>query len=399
MDLLIGGVSSLHDPLLAAALRGCGFDATALPTPRDEDLEVGRALLPRATPNPGLYLVGAVLRQLGEMARARGVSVAEAASRSALVCVSGRYFHHASQHREAWRAAGIDALPTLDLEFGRVDPIVALSTRLRAPVARVTRALLTAVATGDALLLAGCEARARWMDAPVDEALSHHRDRCVTALESGVAPWSSLAALPTALRGVTSREGPPVRVRVTGDFFASMTDGDGGDGVLRQLGARGARVSPATLSEWVSLWRWRAARGADGDARRRLERVDSVLRTLHRRATTAAGVSAPFADIDDLASLAAAHYPTELLDAPGFVEAGHLLAAARDRSADLVVSLKPFATTPSSAVSDALMHALSQRTDTDFLSIETNGDARAQVASRLDLALDLAAERLRVSGR
>lgn len=103
-------------------------------------------------------------------------------------------------------------------------------------------------------------------------------------------------------------------------------------------------------------------------------------------------------DPDDLATLAMGHYPFDLLDAPGFAEAGYFLAA-RDRSADLVVSIKPFATTPSSAVSDALLHALAQRSSVDFLLIETNGDAHAQVASCIDLALDLAATRLRSAGR
>ena len=41
--LLVGGLSSVHDPLLAAALRGFGERAEALHPPTDEGLRRARA--------------------------------------------------------------------------------------------------------------------------------------------------------------------------------------------------------------------------------------------------------------------------------------------------------------------------------------------------------------------
>lgn len=175
MDALIGGVSSLHrrDPLLAAALRGFGVSAVALPTPCDEDLEAGRRCSRGRRPTLGLYLVGAVLRQLRAMATGRGCTLAEVVATARWCACRGGTFTHASQHREAWRAAGIPpSLSTAAVEFGRLDALTSLAGQLQAPDARVVPALLGAAVAGDALRLAGCLARAQWEDAPVDEALA-----------------------------------------------------------------------------------------------------------------------------------------------------------------------------------------------------------------------------------
>jgi predicted nucleotide-binding protein (sugar kinase/HSP70/actin superfamily) len=74
----------------------------------------------------------------------------------------------------------------------------------------------------------------------------------------------------------------------------------------------------------------------------------------------------------------------------GFIELATYMAVERDASADLVVSLKPFASLLSSSVSDAVLYALARDGSTAFLALELNGDARAQMQSRVELALDTA---------
>ena len=76
-----------------------------------------------------------------------------------------------------------------------------------------------------------------------------------------------------------------------------------------------------------------------------------------------------------------------------------LFLVARARSADLVVSVKPFTSSTSSAISDAVLHALAQRGGPAFLSIEITGDADVQIESRIDLALDALARERRAAGR
>jgi len=60
--VLVGGLGSPHDDLLAAALRGLGWSA-ATTGPFDADaLDRGRAALPPGQCAPALYTTGALLR-------------------------------------------------------------------------------------------------------------------------------------------------------------------------------------------------------------------------------------------------------------------------------------------------------------------------------------------------
>jgi predicted nucleotide-binding protein (sugar kinase/HSP70/actin superfamily) len=99
--------------------------------------------------------------------------------------------------------------------------------------------------------------------------------------------------------------------------------------------------------------------------------------------------------MDDLGALAEPLYGDGLAGGTGHLEVGTFRAVERDDLADLVVSVKPLASITSSAISDALLHALARTARTGFVAVETTGDARAQIESRLQLALDLAASRRR----
>ena len=97
-------------------------------------------------------------------------------------------------------------------------------------------------------------------------------------------------------------------------------------------------------------------------------------------------------DLDRLCALAAPWYPDDALGGSGHLEVARALAAAADRSAELVISIKPFGCLPSSCISDGVLAPLLRRTPgaPAYLTLETTGDSHATVESRLEMALHAA---------
>ncbi len=96
--------------------------------------------------------------------------------------------------------------------------------------------------------------------------------------------------------------------------------------------------------------------------------------------------------MDELAALAAPHYDPRVEGGSAHLEIGRALRAARDRTAHLVISLKPFGCLPSSALSDGILSVLARGMDrVRFLAVETTGDADATTESRIEMAVHTAA--------
>jgi predicted nucleotide-binding protein (sugar kinase/HSP70/actin superfamily) len=392
--LAVGGVSGVHDALLCAALRARGIAAEPIAVPDGRALATGRALLARGHCNPTYYLSGALVEHLRAFAAREGLAPAEVGARRAHLtagsCGPCRFATYAAEHRRALVAAGFTGVAVATLEQTAPGPTSALAALGVRVDARLVVALARAVVLGDLLVQAGCERRpAAANPGAVDEALGRAGHALEAALVAGAPLGPPLAALRAELDALPrrARQAPPLAVRVTGEFFAATTDGEGGHRLIRWLEARDARVTPPPVSEWLLYLAWQA-----GTPRAR--RAGAALRALHRRLALVAGVTASLADLDDLAALAAPHYHTALRGGAGHLEVATFLAADRDASADLVVSVKPFGCLPSSAVSDGIVPALARRARRAvFVAVETTGDAEAAVESRLELALDLAAAR------
>lgn len=373
MDVILG-FGPLHDGLIAAALRGAGTEARACRAPDDEALAAGRARMARGHPSATHYLAGAAILH-------RRAHPAEALR---FVTPGDRCGGYATDLARALADDGAPRATVLALAPERASSVW---DDIGVEPARATPALLDAVAAGD-LLDAACRRLAASGRGDETTAL---RVRAVAAeleraLETGAPVEDVLRARRGVLRAPHGATAPRARVRVTGELLPTRYDHDVGGGLVRWLCARGVAVEAPTLCEWAlyAAWRSEVARGATTPWR------DEILRALHRMAE-ALGVTPPRpVDPWAWAAEAARWLPVSLCAGSGFMELATYLAADRDQSADLVLSLKPFASITSSAVSDAVLHALSRERATAFLSLELNGDLAAQLESRLELALNAA---------
>ncbi|MFO0608979.1 MAG: hypothetical protein U0324_37785 [Polyangiales bacterium] len=365
MDVILG-FGPAHDRLFAAALRGLGRSAEAAAPPDDGDLALGRRLMPRGHPSAMYYLAGAAARHAGPRPDRR------------FVVPGDRCGGYASDLARALVDAGVPGAAVLALAPERA---TSLWRDLELDPGRAAPALAEAVAVGDVLDAAA--ARARLADVAAERAVDAALADAERALTAGASAEGALRRHAAAL----SPGAPPrARVRLTGELLATRYDRAVGAGLARWLAARGVAAEAPTLTEWLLYAAWRAA--SDGAV---LASTQRALLDALRRAAETAGVAPP-SPIDPAAWADAARrwLPVSLCAGSGFMELATWLAVDRDRDADLVLSLKPFASITSSAASDAVIQTLARGAATPFLALELNGDLQAQLESRLELALQVA---------
>jgi predicted nucleotide-binding protein (sugar kinase/HSP70/actin superfamily) len=371
--VVILGTGGLHDRLVAAALRGCGLDAEAAAPPTDEALALGRTLMPRGHPCTAYYLAGAMALH----ARARPGA-------RCFLTPGDRCGGYATDLARALVAAGTtDATvfaPSPERGLGGLEDLLRGAHRPLWPTVR------DALAAGDVLTAVGGLLRARGVDGDeVDARVNAVADTATVALETGGDTVAALRQHAGSLRA-RRRRSPGVRVRVTGELLPALSTGDPGARLVRWMESRGAEVETPSASEWAMHQAWRAGRcdGASATARR------GILDTWRRHAVATGHALAPPVDAAMWVDAAAQWVPLSMCAGAGITEIAVYLDVEAAGRADLVVSLKPFASITSSATSDAVLHALSQSRRTAFLSLELNGDGHAQMRSRLELAMDFA---------
>jgi predicted nucleotide-binding protein (sugar kinase/HSP70/actin superfamily) len=366
MDVIVG-TGPVHDALFAAALRAQGRAAQPCGGVTDAALSLGRALLPRGHPCSVYYLAGAMVLH----ARARPGALR-------FVTPGDRCGGYATDLRAALVTAGLDRCAVWAPSPERDGAPGERSGALR-------RDLVRALCAGDVLRSAAQAARGG-SPAPerVEAWLAEATEVVAGALEHGRDVAHALASRFEGLRALPPTRRPRCTVRITGELLPTAYPGDPGGSLVRWLEALGARVESPTLGEWWLYHAWRAS--PQGSTHGALRRTFARARGRYARAL---GVRAR-APVDALGYVDEARrwLPVGASAGSGFLELAVWLSVARSRSAALVVSLKPFASITSSAVSDAVLHALARGGRPGFLALELNGDVTVQHRSRLELALE-----------
>ncbi len=388
--VLVGGLSSLHDPLGAAALRGLGYRAETLHPRTDVGLRAARGLGNHGQCNPAQYAVGAVL----EHAKASGLPPAHFAQRHAWLTVSAcgpcRLAAYPLEYRRVLTAAGLGALPVLQLDqLAFVDaPLV------RSPLAPTLgpeelEALVRAVLAGDVVTAFGHQLRPFVEDPDaLERTLAQGVEALTVRLQRGAAVEPALAELGAHARALPRRCRVVPRVLLVGEPWTILADGDPSYDLVARLERLGAEVEAPLAIDWLRqlLHQSRASHPALVDA------VDAQLQCTFRRLAEAAGLDLTLDDPAELAALAAPHYSPDVRGGSAHLEVGRTMRALQRGRVHLVLSIKPFGCMPSSSLSDGVLAPLLRAYPNGpaFLAVETTGDADAAVESRVEMALHTA---------
>lgn len=456
--ILFGGLTSTHERLIEAVFHASGYRCQRLPTPDLEAFHLGRQYCNTGQCNPTYFTIGRLLRTLLEL-EAQGHSrpqiIDEFVFFTAGSCGPCRFGMYESEYRLALHNAGFDGFRVL--LFQQDDGIAARSGE---PGLKFTLnfglGALNAFNLGDVLQdltyrLRPYEIRPGDTDRALEDCLGLLSEglraaRPVEPIEA-VPPWLSRPARrhrwleeminclgklhfhlysqphQDLLRQCRARleridvdrtRIKPV-VKITGEFWAQTTEGDGNYRMFAFLEREGAQVLVEPIATWSmyllhqakgqalarkgldvpypkpAWWqlRKRIANAWQFEKRRLLLSLAEAFyaRQFHRVARSIGGLTPDMVSQRELARLADPYYRSLSRGGEGHLEVAKNIYYTQNRLCHMVLSVKPFGCMPSSQ-SDGVQSAVVARfSDMIFLPVETSGEGEVNAHSRAQMAL------------
>ena len=419
--LLVSGLTLAHDQLVAAALRGLGYHVELLDSPDNAALQFGKEFGNRGQCNPTYYTVGNLVKHLVNLRDVQGIPTAEILTKFVFVtagaCGPCRFGMYVTEYRKALRDAGFDGFRVLLFQQqGGIKQATGDDSGLLIDknfVFSVVRAIIA----GDVLNLIGYRTRPYEVtEGATDKALAE----CKTILQKAFGEGSSVVAALYKCRRILARVSvdrtqPKPVVSVIGEFWAMTTEGDGNYGLQRFLEQEGAEVDIQGVTNWLLFMVWenrhdtlmRMTLKADDVAKKGLDGKDPTKKLWMLKAAEAAvrGTFQTYANVlglhgyelpnmDHVAELAKQHYDNNVRGGEGHMEVGKLIHFVQDRVNHMTISVKPFGCMPSSGVSDGVQTIVqTMYPESIFLPIETTGDGKVNVQSRIQMMLFKARQR------
>ncbi len=464
VTILIGGLTARHEQLIQAILGACGHRCEPLPQPDLEACLTGKQYGNNGLCNPAYFTVGALVKHLQSL-EATGMSRSDIVDSYVFFTAGGcgpcRFGMYEGEYRLALRNAGFEGFRILTFQQG--DGVKAKTGEAGLKLTMLLGfGALNAFQAADVLndvsyAIRPFEVVPGSTNRQLDEAMAilaedfrarRHADPH-TRLPKWL--WTLLSAhkVPRMTTDVVinMREhlyGPltadafrrcrerldlievdrlrvkPV-VKVTGEFWAQSTEGDGNFKMFEFLEREGAQVIVDPLSTWLMyLLRQEHARVLDrrglsvprtGPLVSRLKaRVKDEMRTLSKRTAYSLGNAIyshryhrlcralgdlPRHLVDQEALAAAAHpfYHSLARGGEGHLEVGKNIFYSVNRGAHMVLSLKPFGCMPSTQ-SDGVQSTVAAKVkNVLFLPIETAAEGEMHAHSRVQMVLVEARQR------
>lgn len=404
--ILFGGLTYTHDYLLEGAVRGLGYNAKCLPVPDNQSLSIGKEYGNRGQCNPTYYTVGNLIKYLKDL-RESGVKNIEDryVFLTAGSCGPCRFGMYEAEYRRSLQEAGFPRFRVLLVqqsgEFNQgSDSGIEFN-------ARFFITILKAVMAGDLLNALGYKIRPYEINAgETDRCLEEsrnilystflHRDPLTQALKK-------VNKLFSAIRVDYSRIKP--KVKVTGEFWAMTTEGEGNYRLQRWLESEGAEIVPEPVSTWVDYvlwehtqkaWERRGIKKGVLSLILKLNLAKVVFRSFYNRYRSILSfMPDPLVSQRKIASYAKDYYNPRISGGEAHMEVGKHIMCFKEKKAHLVISVKPFGCMPSTQSDGVQTKVITDLQDSLFVSIETSGDSEVNVKSRVQMKLYEAKERAR----
>jgi predicted nucleotide-binding protein (sugar kinase/HSP70/actin superfamily) len=456
VTILFGGLTWKHERLIRAAFESAGYRVEIMPTPDVAGFQLGKEFGNNGQCNPTYFMVGHLIKYLQGL-ETTGLSRQEIVDKyvffTAGSCGPCRFGMYEAEYRLGVQNAGFDGFRIL--LFQQDDGINAASGEagLKFTVDFGLGAF-NALNFGDVLndvcyQIRPYEVNPGHTDRVFAEAMERLtaslRDRRMFRLAEQKPAWlaqwmaskkkvegisSTLGKIADHLWGrqtaeflreaserIGSIEVDRLRVKplvkVTGEFFAQTTEGDGNFHMFQFLEREGAEVKVEPIANWIMYLLWQSkARHAD---RKWLDMTRPKPWMLHRRALCElkfrqkqmffgigetlyahlynriirglGGLAHPLLDMQELATMAQPYYHRFARGGEGHLEVAKNIYYTVHKKAHMVLSLKPFGCMPSSQSDGVQSAVMNHFKDMIFLPIETSGEGEINAHSRVQMAL------------
>ncbi len=397
--ILFGGLSVAHEQLVTEAMRGMGYLVRPLPTPDNDSLRLGKELGNRGQCNPSYYTVGNLVKYLKEL-REQGEEDIE--DRYVFITAGGcgpcRFGMYEAEFRKALREAGFNEFRVLlfDQRAGFNQSAEDEAIQLNG---RFAISMLRGMLIGDLVNDLGYQVRPYEKDpGETDRVIEKSKIILGDALRENRSVWKALRRVKKLFGeiAVDYTQAKP-KVKITGEFWAQTTEGDGNYHMFRWLESEGAEVVVEPIGTWIEYLIFMSTQDAEERMRldkskkslvRKIKALKVVYRLWYDFYRWALGFKTePLPSQKKLAEYAKAYYNTHLRGGEGHLEISKNIMAAKDGHANMVISLKPFGCMPSTMSDGVQSLVVANYKDAIYLPVETSGDGEVSVKSRVQMKL------------
>jgi predicted nucleotide-binding protein (sugar kinase/HSP70/actin superfamily) len=459
VTILFGGLTWKHEELIKAVFLGNGYNCEMVPTPNVAAFQLGKEYGNNGQCNPTYFTVGNLVQYLQNLEK-KGIPRQQILDNyvffTAGSCGPCRFGMYEAEYRFALQNAGFDGFRVL--LFQQNDGIKAASGE---PGLKFTVdfgvGMLNALNLGDVMndlvyQIRPYEVNKGESDQKFPEAMEmlcdvlRNRDD-VGDLMDRLPPWAGrilakkrpvkswtcalakvkdhlygkkyLEAIDTCHNHLNSIDVDRLRVKpivkITGEFWAQITEGDGNFHMFEFLEREGAQVLVEPIATWVAYMLHQVQ--LNGENRKAVDapyknpqwyQIDKRLKNelkyrskwaglvageamwthfYHRIADRLGGITHHLVPQHELARLANPFYHQLTRGGEGHLEVGKNVYYTINHLCHMVLALKPFGCMPSSQSDGVQSAVINKFKDMVFLPIETSGEGEVNAHSRVQMAL------------
>jgi len=449
--LLFGGLTWKHEKLVHGALEGLGYKARPVPTPNVRAFQLGKEYGNNGQCNPTYFTVGNLVQYLQTLEE-EGMSKQEIIDNhvffTAGACGPCRFGMYEAEYRLALRNAGFDGFRVLLFQqsggLSQSDAEAGLEMNLD-----FFLGILNALNCGDvmnevAYAIRPYEVEAGETDKVLDEGMEYLHGVFKTKR-----PWQLNGNLSRYLGGFSdtaqylgkfvnqikgddylpalnhcrdrfdSIEVDRLRVKpivkITGEFWAQTTEGDGNFNMFNFLQREGAQVLVEPIGTWIMymihqviqkykdlkgleegailppLWRLGTRAKIEIGYRQKVAKLklaEAIFKNeYHKIVGALGGIAHHLADQYELQRIGHPFYNSRTGGGEGHLEVAKNIYYSNKDLAHMVLSLKPFGCMPSTQSDGAQSAVVSNFKDMIYLPVETSGEGEINAHSRVQMAL------------
>jgi len=451
--ILFGGLTWKHEKLVHGALESLGYNCEAVPTPDKRAFQLGKEYGNNGQCNPTYFTVGNLVQFLQNLEEA-GMSKQEIIDRyvffTAGACGPCRFGMYEAEYRLALRNSGFDGFRVLLFQqsggLNQAEAEAGLEMNLDFFLGILNALNIGDVVNDVAYQIRPYEVNPGETERVLDECMDLMHDvmkrKRPYTLEGKFGDWlskSSFSGTATligkfmdqlygedytaALREVRERfNAIPIDrtrvkpiVKVTGEFWAQTTEGDGNFNMFKFLEREGAQVLVEPVGTWimymihqakqqirdqrgvdlvaenVSRWNFMRMFGSHFDTQQKIAKLtfaESIFkREYHKLIDSLGGVAHHLTDQYELQRIGHPFYNSRAGGGEGHLEVAKNIYYSNKDLCHMVLSLKPFGCMPSTQSDGAQSAVVSQYKDMIFLPVETSGEGDVNAHSRVQMAL------------
>jgi predicted nucleotide-binding protein (sugar kinase/HSP70/actin superfamily) len=458
VTILFGGFTWKHEDLIRAVFQGCGYNCEKLPVPDVAGFQTGKEFGNNGQCNPTYFTVGNLVQYL-QFLEKQGIPRQQILDNyvffTAGSCGPCRFGMYEAEYRFALKNAGFDGFRVL--LFKDSDGIKAESGE---PGLKFTVdfgfGMLNAMHLGDVINDLVYQIRPfevnkgetdRVFRETVDGLCEDLKNRKAFEIEQIAPEWAKpkfksnkilrntfnvfgkwhehmwgkdyLKALHKAKERLNSIEVDRTRVKpvvkITGEFWAQITEGDGNFHMFEFLEREGAQVIVEPIATWVAYLMYQAKAHAIAkwpvsrphrnpkwyELKKQFANYIGLHKKLwgigagqrmwnffyHRTIKHLGGITHRLVPQTELAELAHPFYNQFARGGEGHLEVGKNVYYTIHKLCHMVLALKPFGCMPSSQSDGVQSAVINKFKDMIFLPIETSGEGEVNAHSRVQMAL------------